>query len=56
MTVITIKNDMDVELVQSMGTDMTIIRAAKVSMKGAGDIGAVAPQLIKHPLFVGEAK
>ena len=48
MTMITIKNDMDVELVQSMGTDMTIIRAAKVSTKGAGDIGVMTTEAVER--------
>ena len=34
-----------------------LLRAGDILLcQGAGDIGAVAPQLIKHPLFVGEAK
>ena len=34
-----------------------LLRAGDILLcQGAGDIGAVAPQLIKHPLFVGESK
>jgi len=47
MTELTFKSDMDVELVEHMGSDYSIVKAARVSTSGASwDVGGNIPGLI----------
>lgn len=45
---ITFCSDMTVELVDSMGSDMSFIRAAKVSTRGVGDVGMMTQEGVKR--------
>lgn len=47
MNEITYRSDFDVELIDSMGNDMSIVRAARVSTKGKNEPEADAPGLIQ---------
>lgn len=46
MSEITYRSDFDVELMDSMGNDMSIVRAARVSTKGKNEPEADAPGLV----------